>query len=162
MINVLNSFRGKSIQEVPKYSAVKVNGKKGWVPASWIAPPKDTYTVMVNEVCNVDGTKIKFAGVENNVENNSCESAVDLVDISEESCVTQSLTEYYKITCKDNINTLFVPSKRNYYRGDDFNLDIKMTANVSCEGVFDHVKWQNAYNNGDSNTRNNLNQIKKI
>lgn len=28
LINVLNSFRGKSIQEVPKYSAVKVNGKK--------------------------------------------------------------------------------------------------------------------------------------
>lgn len=26
--NVLKSFRGKSIQEVPKYSAVKVNGKK--------------------------------------------------------------------------------------------------------------------------------------
>ena len=28
LINVLNSFKGKSIQEVPKYSAVKVNGKK--------------------------------------------------------------------------------------------------------------------------------------
>lgn len=28
IINVLNSFLGKSIQEVPKYSAVKVNGKK--------------------------------------------------------------------------------------------------------------------------------------
>ena len=28
LINVLNTFKGKSIQEVPKYSAVKVNGKK--------------------------------------------------------------------------------------------------------------------------------------
>ena len=28
LINVLNSFKGKNIQEVPKYSAVKVNGKK--------------------------------------------------------------------------------------------------------------------------------------
>lgn len=28
LIKVLNSFKGKSIQEVPKYSAVKVNGKK--------------------------------------------------------------------------------------------------------------------------------------
>ena len=28
VINILNSFLGKSIQEVPKYSAVKVNGKK--------------------------------------------------------------------------------------------------------------------------------------
>ena len=28
VVNVLNSFLGKSIQEVPKYSAVKVNGKK--------------------------------------------------------------------------------------------------------------------------------------
>ena len=28
IVNVLNSFLGKSIQEVPKYSAVKVNGKK--------------------------------------------------------------------------------------------------------------------------------------
>ena len=31
------------------YYKIKVNGKKGWVPASWIAPPKDTYTIMVNE-----------------------------------------------------------------------------------------------------------------
>lgn len=63
LINTLNSFLGKSIQEVPKYSAIKVNGRKLYEYArnnEEIALPKREIEISDIELLENTRGKIKF------------------------------------------------------------------------------------------------------
>ena len=63
IINTLNSFLGKSIQEVPKYSAIKINGKKLYEYAREgidIELPKREINIKEIELLDYNEDTIKF------------------------------------------------------------------------------------------------------
>ena len=63
IINTLNSFLGKSIQEVPKYSAIKINGKKLYEYAREnidIELPKREIDIKSIELLEYNNDTIKF------------------------------------------------------------------------------------------------------
>jgi len=63
VINILNSFLGKSIQEVPIYSAIKVNGKKLYEYArnnEEVTLPKREIDIKYIKLLDFDGENIKF------------------------------------------------------------------------------------------------------
>lgn len=142
------------------YYKVKNGTKEGWIPASWIAPLKSSYTVMQNDVCNVSENDFRFNGVKNNAASNSCNGDIKLEDKASGSCKTQDGSQYYKFTCKDVMDVEFVPSQEKYYQSDQFNISVKVTSYVSCEGVFDYLMWNSKYNSGNANTKHSLETIR--
>ena len=141
-------FDTKLIDGVSWYE-IKVNGAYRWIPASWTEPVASRATIITTDIQDKepDSCKKNTSGLPVKKECEKCADSVTINTDDIENCKSlETETDFYEITCTDDITTSFNPDNLNLKRGQGFYYGIDVVSSRECEGKFNGEKWLEAYN----------------
>lgn len=120
-----------------------------WIPASWTEPVASRATIITTDIQDKepDSCKKNTSGLPVKKECEKCADSVTINTDDIENCKSlETETDFYEITCTDDITTSFNPDNLNLKKGQGFYYGIDVVSSRECEGKFNGEKWLEAYN----------------